>query len=367
MNTHLREDLAGLLASSESPRLSIALPADPVTPQALTRYRNLLRAAELRAPGDDAAAPVIARARALAHDTALWQQPGRGLAIYVDARTQRAYHLPYPVTERAVVGTDFLLTPLIPLLAIDRPYAVLALSEGAVRFLRGTREAMREVSLPASVPISLKAALVNDEFEPESRYTPVATATGHKRGAIYYTHGVGSDVREKELLRYCRLIDQGLREVLTPATMPLILAGGEELIGLYRSVTSYPHLQANVIAGNPDHLSAATLHERARPLIADLENREREATIARYRALIGTGKASADPVDIARAAGEGRVETLIVAAELAAAVAPGLAIAPGEGVANRALLDTLRNGGAVAEAAPGAFPGDQEIAAIYRY
>jgi hypothetical protein len=226
---------------------------------------------------------------------------------------------------------------------------------------------VREVALPGSVPTSLEAALRTDEYEPERRYTSVATATGHKRGAIYYTHGVGSDVREKQLLRYCQQIDRGLREVLTPPTVPLILAGVDELTGLYRSVASYPRVLAQGIAGSPDPLSAAVLHERTLPLIADLENRGRAAVIARYRALIGTGRASANPAEIVEAARDGRVDTLIVAAELAAAPAPNLDTPPAEKLANRALIGTLRTGGAVIEAAPGGFPGDRDLAAIYRY
>ncbi|MFN8512648.1 MAG: hypothetical protein U0232_03125 [Thermomicrobiales bacterium] len=367
MKNQMREDLKTLLAAGETPRLSIALAADPTTTRAQGEYRNLLRAIETQAHAGDALAPLLARARALAHDAAFWQQPGRGVAIYIEAQAQRTYHLPYAVTERALVGPDYLLTPLLPLLAADQPCAILALSQGAVKLLRGTRTAISEVSLPASVPTSLEAALRSDEYERERRYSAVPTPTGRQRGAIYYSHGIGSDEHEGELRRYCQQIDAGVCEVLTPATTPLILAGGKELTGIYRSVASYPNVLAQGIDGNPDVLSAAALGERARPLMAALENADRQASIARFRALIGTGRASTDPGDIVRAAGEGRVDTLIVAAALATTVQPDRAVAPEEAQANRALLDTLRNRGAVVEAEPGEFPGDQAIVAIYRY
>lgn len=370
MNGPAREDVAALLATSESPRLSIALAAEPTTPQGSLFYRNLLRDAERQAAARGIAAgqiaPLLEHAEALAEDRSFWEQPGQGAVLYAEPGAQRAYRLPYPVAGRAVVGPDFLITPLAPLLAADQPCYVLALSLGAVRLVRCGRAGASEVPLPASVPPSLEVALGRDEYERERRFTPGQTGTAGRQDTVYYSHGVGSDERTGQLRRYCQQIDRGLREVLTPPGTPLILAGVGEVVATYRQISDYPAILTEEIGGNPDRLSVAALHERARPLIADLERRRDAGLVARYRAAAGTGLTSADPAEIASAASAGRVATLFVAQSTAA---PGNynAITPAEALVNRATIDTLANGGTVVQVEMGSLPDGAGLAGLFRY
>lgn len=383
MKTHLPAGVANLLQHREGLHISLVLPTDPVNPagpENHLRYRNLIRAAEQRAQTDglDAAAveQVLKPAYDLLDNAPFWQHLGRGLAVYVAPNFQHTYRLPYPAAEQLLVGAEFLITPLVPLIADDEEFFVLALSRGAVRLLSGTCNGISEVDLPAAVPTSLAVSLGGKVYEPEQRYVAGPSSARGRPGAIFYGQGGGTEP-VVQLQHYCEQIDHGLGDIAGMAGTPLILAGEEEILAMYRQVTTYPHVLEAEIVGNPDHLSAAALHERAWPLIEAQLRHEREEVLDRYRRLLGTGLASADHAEIAAAAQQGRIDTLLVCQDEAywGAYDPatGRLIShatrlPGdEDVANLAVIGALRHSGAALVVPRDQLPGDLPFAAIFRY
>ena len=55
--------------------------------------------------------------------------------------------------------------------------------------------------------------------------------------------------------------------------VPLILAAGEPLVSVFRSVNSYPHLVAATIPGNPETTSEADLAAQARLVLDEIARR----------------------------------------------------------------------------------------------
>jgi hypothetical protein len=384
MRLHLPAGVASLLEGGEGLRISLILPTDPVDPagpQNRLRYRNLIRAAEQQAQADGFETGAIARALKPAYDLLdnlpFWQHLGRGLAIYTAEGFLRTYRLPYPVADRLLVGAEFLITPLVPLIAEDRAFYVLALSRGAVRLLHGTREDMDEVPLPATVPTDLAAALGVDVYETEHRYVAGASAARGRPGAIFYGQGSGGTEVMVRLQHYCEQVDRGLHDIGGMADAPLVLAGDEEILAMYRQVTSHPHVLPSGVVTDPDRLSAAALHERAWPIIEAQLRREGEQILDRYHRLLGTGLASADPAEVVPAAHRGRIDTLLLAPEEACAgtftAETGVldlheTAVPGDvDMANRATIQTLGHGGMVHAVARMALPGPVPFAAIFRY
>jgi hypothetical protein len=66
--------------------------------------------------------------------------------------------------ELAVVDDRFQVTPLLPLLAGDGHFFVLALSQNQIRLLEGTRDRVEEVDLPG-VPLGVRDALQGEEVQ----------------------------------------------------------------------------------------------------------------------------------------------------------------------------------------------------------
>jgi hypothetical protein len=112
--------------------------------------------------------------------------------------------------------------------------------------------------------------------------------------------------------QYARQINRALALVVGGHDLPMVIAGTEPLVSIYRSVNSYPHLLEDVIEGNPDSKLDAELVSEVRPILDRMYNDE----LLRLRELFGArqaqGRAVTDLADVARAATFGAVDTLLV-------------------------------------------------------
>jgi hypothetical protein len=385
MTTLSQDELKALLAQAVGPCVSLYLPVHKGTSelaQDRLRLRNLLRQAEdqLAAQGlrPAAAAAVLQPARRLLDDALFWRHQDGGLALFCAPGVFRAYQAPFTFDESVTVAAHFAVRPLLPLLASGGVFYILALSQNQARLLRCTAQETRDIPLPPGTPRSMAAALQYDQFEQQRQvYTGVGRGAGGRPGAVFFGHGVGSDIEKDNLRRYCNEVDKGVCAVLREARAPLLLAAVDSLVPIYREVSDYPHLAADAIPGSPDDRSAEELcalgWNPARPLLAQAQL----AALARYRDLIDTGHASGDPAQVLPAAYQGRVATLLVAAggpqwgtfdPATGAVVVHPQAEPGDiDLLEPAIRHTLLAGGTVAAVAPEQIPAHTPLAALFRY
>jgi hypothetical protein len=284
------------------------------------RLKNLLGEAEehllasgLRTPD---AKELLEPAQRLLQDGLFWQHQSDGLAIFLSLETFRYYRLPLDFDALVVVTDRFHIKPLLPLLSSDGRFYILALSQNDVRLLQGTRYSVSAIDLEG-VPISLAEALRYDDPEKRLQFHTSTRMPGGKgkRPAIFHGHGVGSNDAETNILRYFHQVDEGLHDLLRDEQAPLVLAGVDYLLPIYRKANTYPHLVDQGIEGNPEELSAEELHECAWAIVRPLFLVAQKEAATHYRQLAGAGseQASSDLKDIIPAAHQGRVETLFVA------------------------------------------------------
>jgi hypothetical protein len=177
--------------------------------------------------------------------------------------------------------------------------------------------------------------------------------------------------------QYARQIDQALRPLLNGLDLPLILAAAEPMDSIYRSVSSYPHLLAATLPGNPDASSDAELTESARRLLDDVYADELHAIQKSYALRASQRRASADIADVARAATYGLVDTVLVDID---EVVPGrideetgaVTFDDADDAVNYGVVDeiarrALLNGGKVLAVRRDDIPGNGSVAAILRY
>jgi hypothetical protein len=195
---------------------------------------------------------------------------------------------------------------------------------------------------------------------------------------MFHGHGVGTDDRKDEILRYFRKVDRGLTGILPDVEVPLVLAGVDFLLPIFREASSYRWLLEEAVRGNPDELKAEDLHEKALEVVLpELERGAREAA-RRYRELAGKGLTAAGVREVVPAAAYGRVETLFAAVD---EKRPGafdrqagrVSVGGGEDPAAGDLLDlaaaeTIRHGGRVYAVERAEMPdAHAAAAAILRY
>ena len=136
---------------------------------------------------------------------------------------------------------------------------------------------------------------------------------------MFHGHGFASADDPKDYIRqYFRQIDEGLGDILHGEKAPLVVAGVDYLLDLYREVNSYHRIMDRDVEGNPEHLSEEELHERAWPIVEEVLERERSEALEEYQELAGKNSklASNDVTETVLAAYQGRVDKLFVALDV---------------------------------------------------
>jgi hypothetical protein len=282
--------------------VSIYLPTTPVTRKAQgdrIRYKNLVAEAlrQLRdgKAGKRKVSAVEAILAELYDDDTFWAYMADGLAVFATSDGMQTYRLPIAPAEAAEASDRFHIKPLVPLLAFPGACFVLALSQGAVRFIEvsaSLAETIKVNGLPKNMSDAVKRQLPRDRA-PTRRIQ-------------------GSEGMRVLTGQYCRIVDRALRPILAGRTVPLILATVDELAAAYRAHNTYPHLLANTIAGNPEQISAVALAEKARAIALRHARRVIRDRLRRIEGGVKTDLASTDLAQIARAAVGGRIATLLV-------------------------------------------------------
>lgn len=390
MDNLSREDLSRLLEAHGEWCVSIYMPtvrAGLEAQQNGIRFKNLLRAAEdhlkdlgLRVPDVE---HILKDAQTLVNDADFWRHQADGLALFIaPGGTLTRYRLPISFEELAIVTHRFHLKPLLRLLSGDGRFYVLALSQGDLRLLEGTRDSVHKVDL-ADMPTSLAEALSEEVMERQLQWHSLGRSGpgGRQSGEGSAYHGVGpGDADDKQRIeRYFQMVDQGLRDLLTERDVPLVLAGVDYLRAMYAEISSYPHLLDEGITGNPETLSAKELHHRAWELVEPEFRRAQDEARARYLQEAGRddGLASSDLKTVLQAAHQGRIAALFVPAgrRYWGVYRPGsgnIHVHPDRQPDDQDLIDlaavmTYSNGGAVYVVAPDDMPGGGDLAAVYRF
>ncbi len=314
-----KQELNSLLEGrGDTPHVSIFLPtvrAGAETQQNPIRYKNLLREAHKRlvdkGVDDDAAAAMLRPARALVDDYDFWQHQEDGLAVFLADGFFRTYRLPIALKELAAVEDRFHVKSLFPLFNLEGEFFVLALSQNDVRLLRGDRFHVREVPLE-DVPQSLADAIGYDLTEPHLQMHTGKRPANQNRAHIFHGQGAGEEDAKDEIRKFFHILDRGIQEFLGGGQAPLVLAGVDYLLPIYREATSYPHTVEGGVTGNPDGLSAQELHDRAWEVVEPVFRRQRSEALERYGSLKGTGRATGELDEVIPAALDGRVDTLFV-------------------------------------------------------
>jgi hypothetical protein len=380
-----RDELRGLIAERPGPAVSIYLPTHRARPAAegdLVTLKNLVRQAEeglaehgLRKPDARRLLDSVIR---LVDDKDFWRGRLDGLAIFSAPEFFRFYRLPFEVAERVVVADSLHTKPLLPALATEGHFYVLAISQGSVRLLRGTRLGADEVPLDdLDVPRNLEDELRFDHFEAQLQHH--APSAGRAPGGRnpFHGHGADTDDQKTQILRYFQHVDQGLSKLLGGEHAPLVLAAVDYLHPLYRRASSYRHITRRGIEGNPDQLSGKQLHERAWPIVEPHFQASMREARDKFSNLEGSPRASTDLEDVLAAGESGRVESLLLAEakERWGIYDPqdgSVVYYDGSDPGSVDLLDlaarqTIAHGGNVYVMDPSDMPGGADVAAVYRF
>lgn len=341
----------------------------------LVETDNALRRSGMRAPE---AAELLAHAWEIHDDALFWTYMSDGFAYYAGPSWRQYFRVPIPLPEVGVIGDRFVVGPILRMLTRDSRFLLLSLSQNQIRMFEGSRYRIDELQL-RDVPTSLRDVIEKAGPRSEAMARPAAPQGGHGNGsAVFYGHGAADEhFKKDEVEEFFRVVEAGLQDYLHDEQIPMVLAGVDYLIPIYRQVNSYRHVVPEPVTGNYDQSSAAELHSRAWPIVEEMLRDEERRTAGRVHELLGTGLASTDLEHVAEAAALGRVDTLFIGAEPwcwedRPSGARVVRLGTEEELSHcelldRAAVDTMSKKGTVYAVPAGEIPGDEGVAAILRY
>ncbi len=323
MSEFTREELKALVEEQIPPCVSIYMPTyqqEGQLRQDESRFRTLLREAEDRLRATDVdregADQILKPARQLLDDRDFWDERRQGLALFLSASPDafRVYADKSAVVEfdpMVAVANRFYVAPLLPLLTGDGQFYVLTISQAHIGLLQGTRDKLTPVELHG-VPQNVEEALGLETPERAIQGRPMNVAGGEQTG-VFGGYDPDDDAKNR-IYRFLLRVNEGIHKQLANRNEPLILAGLDSLMGMYRDLNTYPHLVEAGISGNPATLSIDDLHQQAWAIVEPRFQQEQDDAIDRYRRLISTTEQASNRLaDIVPAAHYGRVAALFVA------------------------------------------------------
>ena len=388
-----REEIKTLVEQPTDNSISIYMPvvaAGAEVRQNPIRFKNLIKEAHRRlieAGVDETQITQLLEKAEEIDRQDFWEGIGeQGLAIFISKNVFNYYIVPLEFEELVVVSDGFHVKPLLQIFNQNGRFYVLGLSQNKVRMLVGTRFRCQEIDLTAleNVPTSLDEALQYDDSEEQLQMH--STGRGGSQNAqagIFHGQGVGTDDAEHKtnIMRFFKALAKGLEKNILhhDEQVPLVLAGVDFLIPMYKEASSYQYVMEDAVTGNPEILSPQELHSQALPIVETYWNNSQKKVIDLYNELLGnnSGNASNNLEEIVAAAYYQKIDTLLVAKDkhkwgLFDKGSQKIYMHQQEETGDRDLLDlaaahTLINGGSVYVVEPDKVPSNKPVAAIFRY
>lgn len=386
MDVLRRADLRELVEKDGTWHVSIYMPthraAGREQQQDPIRLKNLLSQAENKLLEYNVnrtdAEEMLKPAQELLEDRKFWQHQSDGLAVFLTDGYSKIYHLPHRFEEMAAVSKSFYVKPILPLLNVNGNFYILAISINQVRLFQASRDSLSEIELQ-NMPTSMGEALQEDDHQKNLGFhTGTDNSGGGERAAIFYGQGVEANKKE-DILRYFRYVDEGLSGLVEEESAPMVVAGVDYLLPLFREASTYRNILEEGITGSPDRQDVNELHAQAWKIVEPIFIGNQQKALDRFSELHGqnNGLATNDLEEAVKAAVNGRVETLIVPlgvqkwgryiTETDSVEFEGEATSENDDLLNYAAVHTLLNSGNVYAVPREQFSDQGDIAAIYRY
>jgi hypothetical protein len=305
-----------------------------------------------------------------------WASRSRGLAIFLSPELFRAYRLPVEFDESLTVASRLNVKPLLAVADRGERFLLLTLSQNHVRLFEVTRSRIAEIT-ERGLPENKRKALNYAGADRGEQVHSAMRGNLGKEAAVFHGQGGEKDTAKSELRQFFQIVSRALEPVLRKETTPLLLAGVDYLLPIFRQTCSYAHLVEQHLGGNCDLLSRQQLYERSWEIMRPFFDRPRRDTIEKLLASLGTGKASTDTAEVAAAAATGKVDVLLADVRqeqfgafdtnTSKAVTCSRTCVGSEDLVNFAIGETLLHGGTVYAAEPPEVSSASAMAAIFRY
>ena len=244
-----------------------------------------------------------------------WQNQEAGLAFVIRSTGRLdAFQLPFEVDEHIAIGRRPFLAPLLRLLDPAR-FNVLELNLDEIRAYDLTRWEIQQVELEGT-PLSFDEAMKYDDPEESLQFRGVSGSVSPQRGggrAAFHGHGVTNDDNQKRKVhRFFEQVESAATRQWAGQGRPLLLVGSENQVGIFRQLNHHPNLADNAIIEDFNDRSRDEFRERLLSWARERETERQRTDLGRLEEFLPKNLASSEVSTIAKAAADGRIETLFV-------------------------------------------------------
>jgi hypothetical protein len=314
----------------------------------------------------------------LIRDDAFWLRLSQGLAVFIAEGYFKYIKMPAAPTEELVIEPTFYVTPLIPLMTSKEYFYLLAISKQSAKLFKADAYGMEfvPVELPQSIE-EVKRISGLDATTFRSGSSGKRAPTASQEGA-YHGIGGGNPEDKDNIATYFEAVDDILfKEIFNKENAPLVLAGVEYLIPIYKQCCDYHNVWPEPLTGNRDRQETGALYQEAKELMQPYFQQGLTKALQNFGNKSATELTSSIAADIIPAAYYGRVSQLFVCkgehiwgtfdemtSELQYNDAPN---EDGEDLIDNTVVKTLATGGEVFLLDREQMPAEGSMAALLRY
>lgn len=311
----------------------------------------------------------------LLRDESFWRSMSPGLAVFISDGVFKYMKMPMTPKEEILINTSFYLSPLTPVMINSDYFYLLVLSKKQAKFYRANAFGMVQLIID-EMPNGVDDVVHFEEKDDQKLWRTDTSGAGS--GANYHGMGSGKPDDKANLAMYFDEVDETLwKAVLNRENVPLLLAGVEYLIPIYRSVAQYKPIWDDAITGSHEHEDINTLYQTARKKMEAYFRERHQKALEAYGNSSATALTSSVPGDVIPAAHYKRVWHLFVQKdehiwgtfdEMNNKLTLHETQQEGdECLLDKAVIKTILNAGEVHVLPKDQMPADSKIAALMRY
>ena len=292
-----RKELKKIQSIHDDPCISILMPTHrqhPENKQDPIRLKNLIKEVEKRISNELSGPETKSLVNKLnkLSETIDFQYLLDGLALFVSKNHEYKFIFPFPVKERLLIDRTFATRDLVFAINRSQPYYVLLLNDKMSRVFLGVRDNIDEVT-SNGFPVYNKFVQMIENAE------------------LQHTNDRLQENVEKDK-NYLREVDRELRKINNEKEYPVIVAGVERTIALFKEVTRYPENIVTSIKGNYDKIPVSELPGLVWPKAKEEFSRRQSEELNKLNEAEGQKRSASGIDEVWKLAVEGRAAEIVV-------------------------------------------------------
>ncbi|GAB2689176.1 hypothetical protein GCM10027037_09890 [Mucilaginibacter koreensis] len=239
-----------------------------------------------------------------------WNNQQSGLAVFIAKDYFKVVQLPFNVKNELLINHTFFVSPLLPSVTSNEEFYLLVVSKHDAKFYQGNAFGIQKLEVEG-LPNGMEDVVHFEEKEDQQLFRQ--GGKGGNGGANFHGHGEGQLEDKTNIALYFQEVDKTLfTEVLHDKHVPLVLAGVEYLIPIYKSVSKYNYIAEEGITGNQEHENQNVLFEKAREILAPYFKQRTRKALENYYNQIATPLTSSMPEKVIPASYYAQVSDLFI-------------------------------------------------------